>query len=332
MKRLKETAWCVLCLAAVMAVLLTLYSTGAFTKTDTAEIAEPEEDRVTEDAGTGTGAGIPEQTEKEPDPGEETTATAPAGVGIAPHAGMQPPEIIPAETTLDDAATDPAEPEVTQAPQEDENSEDPEDTEDPEEPEKDEEPEVTVPAASVQPLIDEPVDDWDRIREEVGDFVIFTYYYHVGAGRYYSVGLSPELQRHTWRMCVKYNVPYKIVMGLMGVESGWTADIGVYYDGTGGYVGLGMLSEYYCVGPFAARGIDIYTPEGNIEGICSTLSEKFIEFGGNVHHALMAYNAGSGGAYSMIAKGMDTSSYSEWVCGIADHLVTDMEYAVGAGK
>jgi len=174
----------------------------------------------------------------------------------------------------------------------------------------------------------DPVSKWDMIYETVGHDVVFTNYLHPTLGRYYKVALSPELQHHTYEMCLKYRVPYKIVIALMGIESSWNADIGVLKNSSGSYVGLGMLSVKYNAGVFRERGIDIYQPEGNIEAICRVFSDKLREFDGNVHYALMAYNMGSGGAKTAVARGTHTTSYSRAIVKLADGLLTDVEYAV----
>ncbi|MBO7377025.1 MAG: transglycosylase SLT domain-containing protein [Clostridia bacterium] len=169
---------------------------------------------------------------------------------------------------------------------------------------------------------------WAEITATVGYDVVFTNYLHPTLGRYYKVALSPELQHHTYEMCLKYRVPYKIVIALMGIESSWNADIGVLKNSSGSYVGLGMLSVKYNAGVFRERGIDIYQPEGNIEAICRVFSDKLREFDGNVHYALMAYNMGSGGAWAAIARGTLSTSYSRKIVNLAEGLLTDVEYAV----
>ncbi len=133
--------------------------------------------------------------------------------------------------------------------------------------------------------------------------------------------LSAELQEYTYRMCLKYDVPYRVVMGLMGVEAGWNANIGTETNGNATYVGLGMLRDIYNVDKFAKQGIDIYTPKGNIEAICIILRTKLDEFDGNIHHALMAYNLGSGGARSKIKAGINETGYSRKVLRYANSLV-----------
>ncbi|GEM_PF-2720717 len=160
----------------------------------------------------------------------------------------------------------------------------------------------------------------------VKSFVYYAGYYKVSDNRHYKIKLSRELQEYTWEKCLEYGVPFKIIMGIMGVESGWTADIGVIENASGTYVGLGMLSEKHNAEYFANLGIDIYEPEGNIEALCSAFRDKLELFDFNVHYALIAYNQGNGGARSFIAEGKETSSYSRLVMQYSQNLLTQEEY------
>ncbi len=174
----------------------------------------------------------------------------------------------------------------------------------------------------------EPGESWEDLVAAIGYNVTYTHYLHPTVGIYYKVTLSPELQAYTYEMCSKYRVPYSIVIALMGVESSWNADIGVLKNKSGSYAGLGMLSVKYNAQVFKSRGINIYTPEGNIEAICWVLRDKLAEFDGNIHYALMAYNMGSGGARTSIYYGRETSNYSRRIVKMAANLLTDVEYAV----
>ena len=133
--------------------------------------------------------------------------------------------------------------------------------------------------------------------------------------------LSAELQEHTYRMSLKYDVPYRVIMGLMGVEAGWQADIGTKTNGNATYVGLGMMRDIYHADKFAAQGIDIYTPKGNIEAICILIRQKLDMFDNNIHYALMAYNLGNGGAQAKIDAGIHETGYSHKVLRYANSLV-----------
>ena len=133
--------------------------------------------------------------------------------------------------------------------------------------------------------------------------------------------LSADLQEYTYKMSLKYDVPYRVVLGLMGVESGWQANIGEKTSGNATYVGLGMLRDIYYADRYAAQGIDIYTPEGNIEAICDTIRAKLDAFNGNIAYALMAYNLGNGGAKSKIAAGIHETGYTKKVMAYAESFV-----------
>lgn len=123
--------------------------------------------------------------------------------------------------------------------------------------------------------------------------------------------LSVELQQHTYNMAIKHQVPFEIIMGLMGVEAGWNANIGTKTNGTATYVGLGMMRDIYHVDRFKKMDIDIYTPEGNIEAICILIREKLEYYNGNITFALISYNRGIGGANAAIKAGIYTTGYDQ---------------------
>lgn len=133
-------------------------------------------------------------------------------------------------------------------------------------------------------------------------------------GNEHELPLREELQYHTYLMAEKYNVPYKIILAIMGVETTWREDIGI----VNGYVGLGCLNEKYHAKSFAEQGINIYTPEGNIEAICILIRKSLDNFDGNIHFALMAYNKGTNGARQLIENGQYTTKYSEKVIWFAE--------------
>jgi hypothetical protein len=181
-------------------------------------------------------------------------------------------------------------------------------------------PQPSLPDAPppTSPPMEPPIQD-EEPAEPLSTFAPFRSYLY--GDRRLRLPLSDELQEHKYRMCLRYDVPYRAVMGLMGVEAGWNANIGTETNGNATYVGLGMLRDIYNVDKFAKQGIDIYTPKGNIEAICITLRAKLDEFDDNIHHALMAYNLGSGGARSKIKAGINETGYSRKVLRYADSLV-----------
>ena len=148
-------------------------------------------------------------------------------------------------------------------------------------------------------------------------------YYREDLKRYYSLPFSRELQDYTYEMAQKYSLPYEVVMGLFGVESGWNPTL---YNYNGTCYGLGMLNITYNKSYFAKQGIDMMTPKGNIEASCQVLRDKLVEFDGNMNYALMAYNAGSGGARNMIARGKTSTNYSEAILMYSRNLLTQEEW------
>lgn len=125
--------------------------------------------------------------------------------------------------------------------------------------------------------------------------------------------LSIELQRYTYEMANKHNVPFEVIMGIMGIESGWRANIGTSTVNGKTYVGMGMLRDIYHADRFAQLGIDIYTPKGNIEAICILIREKLDIFDNNVNYALMAYNIGISPTQQKIKEGIYETEYSKRV-------------------
>ena len=151
------------------------------------------------------------------------------------------------------------------------------------------------------------------------EFQAFTTYLY--KDNRHDMPLSEELQYWTYQMCEKYDVPYRIIMGLMGVETGWNENTGIEigYNGRA-YVGLGCLDEVYNAESFAERGIDIYTNQGNIEAICWIINYNLEHFDNNIDYALMAYNGGAGYARNKINNGVYSTGYTEKVHYYADSL------------
>ena len=268
---------------------------------------------------------IPLTDEVPVDPSAEASDVAPVrgrAASAVQHPGdsMVIPEPLPADGE-EKTVSDPDEKDESDADAEDYSGEDGEDAETAEENQAEDENDDSAAE-------EEPRETWEDLVAAIGYNVTYTHYLHPTVGRYYKVALSPELQAYTYEMCVKYRVPYSIVIALMGVESSWNADIGVLKNKSGSYVGLGMLSVKYNAQIFKSRGINIYTPKGNIEAICWVLRDKLAEFDGNIHYALMAYNMGSGGAKTSIYYGRETSSYSRVIVKMAANLLTDVEYEV----
>ena len=159
--------------------------------------------------------------------------------------------------------------------------------------------------------------------EEDDGFVYYTGIYRPDLQTYLPLNFSRELQKHTFEMAKKYGVSYEIMIGLFGVESGWNPSL-YNFDGT--CFGLGMLNIAYSRDYYARMGIDMMTPEGNIEASCEVLAQKLKDFDGNLNYALMAYNAGTGGAREMIAWGVRANYYSDSIIRFSENLIPEAEW------
>ena len=154
-----------------------------------------------------------------------------------------------------------------------------------------------------------PDTSWIHVPE---DFIAFTRWsYHNNT---YTFKLEEDWQYYTYQMAEKYGVSHRIIFGIMGVETGWD----IYWGPKNGYVGVGCINEYYGAKSFKEKGIDIYTPEGNIEAICSIIASKLALYHGNIHYALMAYNGGDDYVARLVEQGDHSTLYSRKVVEIAE--------------
>lgn len=179
--------------------------------------------------------------------------------------------------------------------------------------------EPTIPEHTV-PTVFETIPSTTPASSPCDEFIPFQTYEYKGCT--HDMPLSEELQYYTYCMAKEYGVPYRIIMGLMGVESGWIPDIGIVYHNGIAYIGLGMLSVDVNMEKFAEMGIDIATPEGNIEGICWHIRYAMDYFDGNIHYALMGYSSGVGATQQMINSGIYENYYSIRVIEFAESLKT----------
>ena len=131
---------------------------------------------------------------------------------------------------------------------------------------------------------------------------------------------SKKMQEWTWEICEKYNVPYRIVLGIMGAETLWNEnpDHTETHSGTK-YIGIGCIAEHHHAQYFANRGIDIYTLEGNIEALCILIKDHYEVFG-DITLAVMAYNGGRSYVRNKIADGVRETSYTKEVLAYAESL------------
>lgn len=148
------------------------------------------------------------------------------------------------------------------------------------------------------------------------DFEPFTTYVYNGTRK--KLPASENLQRIVRETANRYDLPHRIVLALLGVETTWkeNADHVETHNGAR-YIGIGCVNEKYHAADMAKRGIDIYTLAGNIEAICWLLKAQYDRFG-TIDLALMAYNGGAGYTKAQIERGATENSYSRKVMQYAE--------------
>ena len=157
-----------------------------------------------------------------------------------------------------------------------------------------------------------------EIPESDRSFVYYSGYLDTKTGRIEKIRLSKELQELTYKYCEAYGAPYEAVMAIMGVETGWNADIGVSKNGK--YYGIGMLNIEYNEKPLKDMGITLQTPHGGIKGTCIVFASKYKEFG-DIEKAMIAYNGGSSYARTLFSHGVTSTSYSRKAKSIMNALI-----------
>lgn len=147
-------------------------------------------------------------------------------------------------------------------------------------------------------------------------------YYDVRDGAYHDIMLPYDLQCFVQECCEKYNVPFNIMMGIFGHETGWNYK--KYGLTDNGYCGIGMLHvEYNRKYLLETIGVDILTTKGSIEGAVYVFSKKLRRFNEDVTMAIIAYNKGDNGAIAVRAKGETQTGYSKRVYEIVNGLVEE---------
>lgn len=149
-------------------------------------------------------------------------------------------------------------------------------------------------------------------------FIYYEYYYDPRSQKYERIKLSREWQEYTYEMCLKYNVPYEIVLGLMGAETGWDVGIGVSDNGI--YYGIGMINIEYNKEYLRKYGIELCSPAGGVEAVCFIMSQKLNTFG-DIDKALIAYNRGDGGARKLFRKGIYSTRYDRRIHEITNGML-----------
>lgn len=165
--------------------------------------------------------------------------------------------------------------------------------------------------------------DAERItREILKNKKICTSYLDISTGRYEPIALSRDLQIYTIECCERYSVPFDVIMGIFGVETGWNVDYGISPNGK--YCGIAMIHiEYNRDKILSEIGADILDPKGNIEAACYILSQKIRRFDGDITKAVIAYNRGDAGATLLFESGETQTSYSKFVFRISDNLIKE---------
>lgn len=150
-------------------------------------------------------------------------------------------------------------------------------------------------------------------------FICYKQYWDEKYNKYVNIDIPEERQRFIYYKCIQWNVPYEIILSIMGVETGF--DYKYELSPNGLYYGPGMISIYYTEGYlWNNHKIHLRTRNGAIEAICVVFRDKLDEFDGDVTKALIAYNCGSYGAQKLFNQGKTSTSYSERVFEISDGL------------
>lgn len=134
----------------------------------------------------------------------------------------------------------------------------------------------------------------------------------------YPVPLDTELQAHIVHVCDAYNVDPVLVLAVIEKES--TYDAGAIGD-DGDSCGLMQINAQYHGERMEELGVTkLLNPYCNVLVGIDYLAELLEEYG-DVHKALMCYNAGRAGAYQhWFSKGVYENSYSREVMKIAARI------------
>ena len=148
------------------------------------------------------------------------------------------------------------------------------------------------------------------------EFQPFSTYVYNGTRK--KLPASENLQRIVYETTERYELPYRVALALLGVETHWNESPDhVETHGGARYIGIGCISEKYHASDMAKRGIDIYTLNGNVEAVCWLLKAQYDRFG-TIELALMAYNGGAGYAKGQAERGITENSYSQKVMRYAE--------------
>lgn len=147
-------------------------------------------------------------------------------------------------------------------------------------------------------------------------FQPFTTYVYNGTRK--KLPASEHLQRIVYDTAERYDLPYRIVLAMLGSETTWNENPDhVETNDDARYIGIGCINEKYHAVDMAKRGIDIYTLAGNVEGVCWLLKAQYDRFG-TIELALMAYNGGAGHVQWALERGIYENGYTRTVMGYAE--------------
>lgn len=177
---------------------------------------------------------------------------------------------------------------------------------------------IRYPMGDYENSTDVSEDVQPPVAEPSEGFIYYEYYYDPRSQKYERIKFSREWQEYTYEMCLKYNVPYEIIMGLMGAETGWDVNIGVSDNDL--YYGIGMVHIEYNKEYLKKYGIDLCTPAGGVEAVCFIMSQKLNTFG-DIDKALIAYNRGDGGARRLFRKEIYSTRYNRRIHEIANGML-----------
>lgn len=125
-----------------------------------------------------------------------------------------------------------------------------------------------------------------------------------------TVPLDDGLQRYTEEMCDLYDVPLELAYAVMQVESRYTVDA----TSTTGDYGLMQINSINAGWLESELGVtDLLDARQNITAGCYMLGQYLERYEGDINHALMAYNLGTGGAAKAWKAGTRSTTYTDKV-------------------
>lgn len=136
---------------------------------------------------------------------------------------------------------------------------------------------------------------------------------------YYNCPLSHELQDYIADLCAEVSIDPAVIIAMIGRESTYRADA---KGDKGKSLGLMQIQPRWHSERMEALDCDdLLDPYDNVTVGIDFLSELVNKYDGNMHMALMAYNAGATGAKrNWFSKGIYENKYSRAVMKLAEEL------------